>query len=99
MSFFPRTVRDWNALPPDKASLDTLLFNKPPRLLLSFNLFLTYPDARHVGIGISMILGLGIGANNTANVCGVVYGTKSMSFRKINVILLITRVIGTLIMR
>ena len=24
MSFFPRTVRDWNALPPDKASLDTL---------------------------------------------------------------------------
>ena len=52
----------------------------------------------YVGIGISMILGLGIGANNTANVCGVVYGTQSMSFRKINVILLITRVIGTLIM-
>ena len=24
MSFFPRTVRDWNALPPDNASLDTL---------------------------------------------------------------------------
>jgi hypothetical protein len=24
MSFFPRTVRDWNALPPDKASLNTL---------------------------------------------------------------------------
>jgi hypothetical protein len=24
MSFFPRAVRDWNALPPDKASLDTL---------------------------------------------------------------------------
>ena len=24
MSFFPRTVRDWNALPPDKASMDTL---------------------------------------------------------------------------
>jgi hypothetical protein len=53
MSFFPRTVRDWNALPPDKASLDTLeafkasiCVNKPPRLLLSFNLFLTYPDAR-----------------------------------------------------
>lgn len=45
-----------------------------------------------------MILGLGIGANNTANVCGVVYGTKSMSFRKINVILFITRVIGTFIM-
>jgi hypothetical protein len=24
MSFFPRTVRDWNALPPDITSLDTL---------------------------------------------------------------------------
>jgi hypothetical protein len=49
MSFFPRTVRDWNALQPDKASLDTKLqcvSNKPPRLLLSFNLFLTYPDVR-----------------------------------------------------
>ena len=52
----------------------------------------------YIGIGVSMILGLGIGANNTANVCGVVYGTKSMSFRKINVVLFITRVIGTFVM-
>jgi hypothetical protein len=28
MSFFQRTVRDWNALPPDKASLDTLIINR-----------------------------------------------------------------------
>jgi hypothetical protein len=28
MSFFQRTVRDWNVLPPDKASLDTLIINR-----------------------------------------------------------------------
>lgn len=52
----------------------------------------------YLGVYFSVILAVSIGANSAANLCGVVYGTKSMTFRKIFVILFITRAIGTLVM-
>ena len=36
MSFFPRTVRDWNALPPDIPNLDTLEAFKASVLVLIY---------------------------------------------------------------
>ena len=45
MSFFPRTVPRLER-PATWQSQPGHTYNKPPHLLLSFNLFLTYPDAR-----------------------------------------------------
>ncbi|XP_076082874.1 uncharacterized protein LOC143053945 isoform X1 [Mytilus galloprovincialis] len=52
----------------------------------------------YFGLAFAVILALCTGANNAANLCGVVYGIKSMSFRKIYVILFLTRIIGVIIM-
>jgi hypothetical protein len=53
MSFFPRTVRDWNALPPDKASLDTLENLCPTSILQCGTWWALSWECRRLLIGLS----------------------------------------------